>query len=973
MLFRVLGPLEVETDSGPVALTGARPRALLTALLLQPRTVVPAHRLISALWGERLPEDATNALHQAVGRLRRQLGDDVVTTHPAGYRLACSPAAVDAERFEADYQAARLLASQDLTGAEALLDSALGLWRGPAYGEFADGFARAPAARLEELRIAALQDRVALLLRRGDPEAVARARDLTAQEPLRERPVELLMRALHAGGRTAEALRVYRRYRELLADEIGLDPAPGLRELEGAILRGDVSAPAPALPPGPRPPPPPRPPHRDLPWRPGRLLGRERELHLLVGCLATQRLVTLVGPGGVGKTRLALEAAHRLAVDRQVWWADLVTTTPQRVVDALADAAGIEVPRSADAAGSLCAALAAHRGVLLLDNAEHLLPELAPVVERLADAAPDLTILATSRERIGVAPEHVHFLTPLPLPTENDRDNPAVRLFVDRTAGLEAASLSDDDVRVVSGLCRRLDGLPLAIELGAARAATFGLRELAARLDERLELLAGARRTAAARHRTLRTLVDWSYGLLTDDEARLFARLTVFPSGFTLAQVEAVGTDERIAGPSVPALLARLVEQSMVQSGQGRYWLLETLRVYGAERLDAADGHRLRARHARDTAARLASLAPQLSTADEAAAVGAIAGLDADLHAAWAHAVEHDRALAVQLAADVYDYAYHRQRREQLEWGLVVSTWDVAHPKLPIALAAAAAAAWSAGRLAAAQVLADRAAAADTPCAARAVNQCANLANFDGRTEEAVGRFSAAAALHRAAGESVRALACEISVSLALAYAGRFADAAVRMPDLLDRADAAGNPSTLAWAHFVTGEAAVDNDHARAAYAAASGHATLVDNRLFGNLARTSTLRLAVRHGRADVALTDARRVVDQWEDLRNEAAQWSVLLIVAVLLVRVGATRAGAVLAGAVLAARDRQVSIARDGALLHDTLGRVRQQLGTTPTEHALAEGAGLPVAAAVAHARREIRTALQILGIPSAAVVG
>jgi DNA-binding SARP family transcriptional activator len=366
--------------------------------------VVPAQRLIAALWGERLPEDASNALHQVVGRLRRQLGDDLVATGPAGYRLACDPAAVDADRFEADYRAARRLATEDpAAAAEALLDSALGLWRGPAYGEFGDGFARAPAARLEELRIAALEDRVALLLRRGDSGAETRARDLTAQEPLRERPVELLMRALHAGGRTAEALDVYRRHRELLADELGLDPAPGLRELEGALLRGAIRAPAP-------PPTAPRPPRRDLPWRPGPLLGRERELHLLVGCLAAQRLVTLVGPGGVGKTRLALEAAHRLAVDRQVWWADLVTVAPQRVTDALAEAAGIEVPRSADPAGSLCAALAGHRGVLCLDNAEHLLQTLAPVVERLADAAPDLAILATSRERIAVAPEHVHLL-----------------------------------------------------------------------------------------------------------------------------------------------------------------------------------------------------------------------------------------------------------------------------------------------------------------------------------------------------------------------------------------------------------------------------------------------------------------------------------------------------------------------------------------------------------------------------------
>lgn len=743
MLFRVLGPLEVEADTGPVELTGVRTRALLTALLLQADTVVPAHRLIVALWGERLPADASNALHQVVGRLRRQLGPlgGAVVTDPAGYRLACDPSAVDAERFETGYRTARALAAEDPTVAAELLDTALGLWRGQAYGEFGGGFARAPAARLAELRIAALEDRVALLLRCGDPEAAARARDLAAQEPLRERPLELLMRALHADGRAAEALDAYRRHRDLVAEELGLDPAPGLAgagDRHPARRRGRAGAVAPCRgPAGGR--------VAVAAAAPGPALAARPAAGSRARPGAARRVpgVAAAGhggrAGGIGKTRLALEAAHRLAADRKVWWVALVAVAPQRVVDALAEAAGIEVPRSVDPAGSLCGALAAHRGVLCLDNAEHLLEALAPVVERLADAAPHLAVLATSRERLAVASEHVHLLAPLPLPAEDDRDNPAVRLFVDRSPGLEAASLADDEIRAIAALCRRLDGLPLAIELGAARAAAFGLRGLADRLDARLELLAGGRRTAAARHRTLRAVVDWSYGLLTDAEARLFARLAVFPGGFTLEQAESVCADPDLPARSVPGLIARLVEQSLVQSGRGRFWLLETLRVYAVDRLDPVRARRLRDRHAGDTAARLAALAPRLSTPDEAAAVAAVGALGADLHAAWTHAAEHDRALAVQLAADVYDYAYHRQRRDLLEWGLAAATWDVEHPKLPIALAAAAVAAWTRGNLREARHLADRAitAAAGSPSAARAVNQRANLANFDGRTEEA--------------------------------------------------------------------------------------------------------------------------------------------------------------------------------------------------------------------------------------------
>src|SRR3712207_866458 len=275
-------------------------------------------------------------------------------------------------------------------------------------------------------------------------------------------------------------------------------------------------------------------------------LPTEDDLALVRACLGAQRLVTLVGPGGVGKTRLALEIVHELATGgARVWWADLSTATDERVADAVATAIGTDTPRGPDPAGALAAALGGFRGVLCLDNAETVLGPLAPLVERLLAAAPGLTLLATSRERLGVASEHVHVLAPLPLPSGADSDNPAVRLFVDRAPGLEAERLSEDDVEVVAATCRRLDGLPLAIEIGAARAPALGLLEFADRLGQGLNLLSGGRRTAAERHRSVRAVVDWSYGLLTDDEARLFLRLSVFPSSFTLDQAEAVCADER--------------------------------------------------------------------------------------------------------------------------------------------------------------------------------------------------------------------------------------------------------------------------------------------------------------------------------------------------------------------------------------------------------------------------------------------
>ena len=316
MLFRVLGPLEV-SGGGATAPPGAGPRALLTALLLQPNSVVPAYRLAEAVWGADPPEPVDNALHQVVSRVRRALGPAgrAVVTRSPGYLLVVGASSIDAACFEAQYRAALARSAADPSAAVVLLDEALAWWRGPAYAEFADGFARPAATRLEELRLSAREDRASLQLAAGSTaEAIASASDLAAEHPLRERPVQLLMRGLHAAGRTADALDAYRAHREHIAAELGLDPTADLRDLEARILRDDpdlpgrgpIRAPAGATTAAP-------PSERALPWRPSRLIGREEELRLLTAAVDTRRLVTLVGPGGVGKTRLALEVAHRAA------------------------------------------------------------------------------------------------------------------------------------------------------------------------------------------------------------------------------------------------------------------------------------------------------------------------------------------------------------------------------------------------------------------------------------------------------------------------------------------------------------------------------------------------------------------------------------------------------------------------------------------------------------------------------------
>jgi predicted ATPase len=652
-----------------------------------------------------------------------------------------------------------------------------------------------------------------------------------------------------------------------------------------------------------------------------------------------------------------------VAAGTRVWWADLSTATPERLVDALAEATGTDSPRGPDPGGTLAGALGGHRGVLCLDNAETVLTELAPLVEQLLDSAADLRLLGTSRERLGVASEHVHVLAPLPLPSGPDRGNPAVRLFVDRAPGLETGALSDDDVDVIAGICRRLDGLPLALEIGAARAPTFGLREFADRLGQGLDLLTGGRRTAAVRHRSVRAVVDWSYGLLTDDEAQLFARLAVFPSSFTLDQVEAVCTEPPLPPSAVAPLLARLSDQSLVQAGRGRFWLLETLRVYAGERLGAADRLALRARHAGDVADRLTVLARRIATSREADAVAALAALSPDLHTAWSYAVEHDRALAVRLAGDVHDFAYQRQRLDLLDWGLTVAAWDLDSPRLPDALACAAAASWARGDLPRAAELAARGVAAaggpDAPSAARAMSQYACHAMFLGHTADAVERYRRTAALHDAAGDPLNGLMAEVSVCQATTYGGGAAWAAARVAELLGPLGELGNPSGLAWAYYVLGEAtaASDPERALAAYTAVLEHGTDVDNRLFVMLARSSSLTLLAGGVSDAPALEEFGKVLDQWEDLGNELSQWWVLENLAVLLARIGENRDAALLAGAVIANRDRYPAFVRNEGL-EQAIRALRGRLGEAAVEASVGEGAALPFASAVALARAAIR---------------
>lgn len=579
MRFGVLGPVEARLpDGGPVAVGGPQVRSLLAMLLLEAGRPVSVGRLAAGLYGEDAPADVAHALQSQVSRLRRGLRDGAaVEFGPAGYRLAVDLDAVDAHRFaRLAGQGRQALAGGDPASAAMVLGQALDLWRGPALADVLDApFAEAAAARLLEERLAAVEDRAEAALALGEHHAVAaELTELVEAHPLRERARALLMRALYAGGRQAEALAAYDQARRFLGDELGVDPSAELAEAHLAILRAEPAA-APAL--------------RRLPAQLTSFVGRAEELRELAALPAGSRLVTLTGPGGTGKTRLAVEASGR--VSGEVCFVDLSALSDgAQVAPAMAAALGLR--ESGPPEDRLLAALADRPVLVILDNCEQVVASAAGLAHRLLAACPALRILATSREALGITGEVLFPVGQLAVPAPDAAlaealTCPAVRLFADRAAAVRHGFVVDAaTIGAVRRICAALDGLPLAIELAAARLRSFTLDEVDARLADRFRLLSRGERTAAPRHQTLRAVVDWSWGLLDPDEQALARRLTVFAGGATLADAERVcGLDGPAGSDDVAAVLAGLVDKSLVEAHDGRYRMLETVREYCAERL----------------------------------------------------------------------------------------------------------------------------------------------------------------------------------------------------------------------------------------------------------------------------------------------------------------------------------------------------------------------------------------------------
>ncbi|WP_059007596.1 BTAD domain-containing putative transcriptional regulator [Streptomyces specialis] len=710
MRFGVLGPLAVWTADGrPVRVPELKVRALLADLLVHGGGPVSADRLADDLWGDDPPGNPANTLQTKVSQLRRALdlaepgARDLVVHRPGGYVLRVPADAVDAARFTALLDRARAEREPRVTAD--LLSEALGEWRGPAYADFRDAaFAGPAAARLEEQRLTALEERAEIRLDLGEHSLLAdELGELVAEYPLRERLRAAHLRALYRAGRQTEALAAYEELRHRLADELGLDPGPALVAVQRAILTQDPAldaAPAAATSaarPG-----------TNLPVPPPPLTGGDPAVTRVAALLADARLVTLTGPGGVGKTRLATATAARVAAGFPdgVWLADLSGRRPARAT-AAADAVGVvgegvapAIGRRDEPAGAragvpavplshrLADALRERRLLLVLDNCEHLVTPAAELVALLLRNAGASRVLATSQEPLDIPGETLHAVAPLDLPAPGADPDPAVlaragavQLFVARApAAAPGFRLDAATAPWVAVVCRRLDGLPLALELAAARVRALGVRGLAERLDDRFRLPAARGGGGPARQRTLRAMIDWSWEHLAEPERVVLRRIAAHPGGCAPEAAEAVCAEPGFAAGEVTDALARLVDRSMVVAepapdGGTRYRLLETVAAYALEQPDAAGetGQVLRRRDAHY--AGLAEEAePHLHGRRQRRWLERLDAEALNLRAALESAAGRgDRALALRLVNALAWYWYLRGRHREAHRSLVLA------------------------------------------------------------------------------------------------------------------------------------------------------------------------------------------------------------------------------------------------------------------------------------------------------------
>ena len=901
----MLGDVEAHFDGQRLDIGPTRQRCVLVALLVDVNRPVPADQLIDRVWSGDLPHRARNALAGYLSRLRQIFsgdGDVEIAREPGGYVLKADPASVDLHRFRQLSTAAR--AAADPVEADRLFVEALELWRG-------DPFATLDTPWLNDVRTALGAERLAVVLDHNDAglragrhgELLAQIAAAAQDHPLDERLAGQLMLAQYRCGRQADALDTFRVVRERLVEELGADPSSALRQVHQQVLDGDpgytvVEAPV-RVPVATRP-------HAGVPRRPTSFIGREDDVVRVGAALGEGPLVTLTGVGGVGKTRLGLEAAARVEerFGDGAWLCELAPLEEGSAVNhAVAAALRLQQQQGLDIEATVIEYLRTRELLLVVDNCEHVLDAAAKLIDQIVRQCPHVVVLATSREAIGVQGERI-----LPVPPLAVED--ATRLFADRArSGRPDFDLAHEPVGAVAEICRRLDGLPLAIELAAARMRVMSSLEVARRLDK-LRLLSGGTRDAMPRQQSLAATIDWSYRLLTTSEQQLFMRLSLFAGGFDLEAAHGVCGAEDDTDDDTLELLTGLLDKSMVtmRSGTGtsRYGVLETLRAYGRDRLrengvyeDCASRH---ARYYTELAQRAAA---GMHTADEKAWVERMLPDYDNLRVAFEHAIaDSDIDTALALVTSLPEFVHLRIGYESSGWAeRLVELTDPDHSLYPAVVGFAARGAWNRGEQSRARTLAalagGRPPVRGNGRVAYPGDVLADVVLYEGDATAALAHYDGEVSRARKDDDPIRLVWTLFYVAICHAALRNPEDGLAAAQESVRVADETRNPTAESMARYALGLVLKksDPDRALTLFDEAAELAASVQNFWWHGIALMEGAATRAVHSDSASGARALIEVLDHWDRVGDWSQQWLNLRYVARFLIRVGAQDDGVAL----------------------------------------------------------------------------
>ena len=895
--FRLLGDVEACIDGQRLDIGHARQRCVLAVLLVDVNRPIPADQLIDRVWADDQPHRARNALAAYMSRLRQLLADaaDVqIVRGPGGYVLSADALSVDVHRFRD--MAAQARATTDPAAAATLFDAALALWRGKPFAALDTPWFNDLRDSLEVERFSVALDRNDAALRAGrHADLLGELTAALQAHPLDERLAGQLMLAQYRSGRQADALDTYRQVRERLVDELGVDPSPPLRVVHQQILDGDPAHPV--VQPGA--PVPVARPLAGLPRRVTSFVGREQDVQRVSAALHDGPLVTLTGVGGVGKTSLAFAAAEH----EQGRFGDGVSICElapiedgSAVTHAVAVALRLQQQQGLGMEETVIEYLRTRELLLVVDNCEHVLDDAARLLDRIAAHCPRVSLLATSREALGVLGERIMPVEPLSI-------DDATTLFADRArASRPDFDLGHEPVGAVAEICRQLDGLPLAIELAASRMRAMSSLDVARRLDS-LRLLSGGTRGAMPRQQSLAATIDWSYRLLSEPEQTMFARLSVFAGGFDLDAAHGVCGEDGTTEDDTLDLLTGLVDKSMVIVRGGadrtRYGVLETLRAYGRERLqDNGVENRVGMRHATHYTELAEQAAAGMHGADERAWVLRMLPDYDNLRAAFEHTMaDGDVDLAMRLVVSLPEFVHLRIGYESSGWA--ERALDAAGPDHALFAAAvgfAARGAWNRGDFERARAIAllaqGRTPGRGNGRVAYPGDVLADLALYEGDPRAALTHYYAEMSRARADGDPIRLVWTLFYVAICQAALRIDDEGVAPAEEAVQVADATANPTARSMARYALGLVLKKSqpDRALTLFDEAAGLAEAVQNFWWHGIALMEAASTRAVHGDPPSAARELIVVIDHWDRVGDWSQQWLNLRYVTRFLIRVGA-----------------------------------------------------------------------------------